>query len=91
MPYVVAEFQETPNPNAVKCILDRPIRERSLGPASFRGAESASGDPVAAALFAIPGVAGVLINGDWITVNKQPHAEWAAIRRAVSRALAGLP
>lgn len=91
MPLTVIEFQPTPNPNALKCILNRPIRERERGPASFRTADAAKSDPVASALFALPGVNNLLINEDWITVNKDPKAEWKAMRAAVSRVLADLP
>lgn len=91
MPYTVREFQSTPNPNAVKCVLDRAIRERELGPGSYRSAEAARSDPTAAALFAIPGVTNLLINEDWVTVNKSAEADWKKVRAEVSRVLAGLP
>lgn len=91
MPYAVRTFQETPNPNAVKCILDRPIRDASLGPASFRTPAAAGDDPAARALFQIPGVTSLLINADWITVNKAPTAEWKKIKSGVSSTLAELP
>ncbi|MBL8745238.1 MAG: NifU N-terminal domain-containing protein [Phycisphaerae bacterium] len=90
MPYTVKEFHQTPNPNALKCILDRVIRERELGPASYRTAAAAGEDPVAAALFKVAGVTNLLINEDWITVNKDPKAEWKAVKAGVSKALAGL-
>jgi hypothetical protein len=88
MPRRVLEFQPTPNPNAVKCILDGPIRDPERGPASYRAAPPGEADPLAAALFGVPGVVGLLINGDWITVNKAPEAEWKAVRAGVSRVLA---
>jgi hypothetical protein len=91
MPFTVTEFQPTPNPNALKCILDKAIREREQGPGSFRSAESAASDPVAAALFAVPGVTNLLINENWITVNKDARAEWRPLRAEISRVLAGLP
>lgn len=88
MPYSVRDFQSTPNPNAVKCLLDRVIRSRDRGPASYRNAAAAADDPIAATLFAISGVTTLLINEDWITVNKDPKADWKAIKPAVTRALA---
>ena len=42
MPFTITEFESTPNPNAVKCWLDRPISE---GPRSFLNAQMAQGDP----------------------------------------------
>src|SRR5262245_48021284 len=73
MPYAITEFESTPNPNAVKCWLDKPISE---GPRSFWRPDLAAGDPIAAALFAEAGVTNVLFNGEWMTVNKPPDADW---------------
>lgn len=90
MPYAVKEFQSTPNPNAVKCVLDRVIRAQERAPASFRSAADARSDPLASALFAVPGVVNLLINEDWITVNKNPKADWKTVKAGVSRVLAGM-
>lgn len=84
MGFTVARFLETPNPNAVKCVLDRRASEDSR---SFLEAASAKGDPIAERLFAIDGVRNVLIHGDWITVGKSPEADWARVKREVARAL----
>jgi hypothetical protein len=86
MGYRVTEFESTPNPNAVKCWLDRPISDR---PRSFLNAEAAADDPLADALFRRAGATTVLFNGDWVTVNKPPEADWAAVKKAVRRVLAG--
>lgn len=95
MPVLVREFQPTPNPNALKCILDgvgtstdaatEPVRSYRSAPA-----QGTPGDPVARALFAVPGVAGLLIASDWITVNKTPEASWSSIKPAVKAALGKL-
>lgn len=84
MPYAVAKFQETPNPNAIKCVLDRRASDR---PRSYFDAASAAEDPIASRLFAIEGVTNVLINGDWITVNKGRDASWAGVKRGIERVL----
>ncbi|MDX2115766.1 MAG: NifU N-terminal domain-containing protein [Planctomycetota bacterium] len=88
MPFTVRHFQETPNPLAVKCILDKRIRDPGRGPASFRTKDSAAQDPLGSALFGVPGVTTLLINDDWITVNKEPGVEWAAVKAGVSAVLA---
>jgi hypothetical protein len=85
MPYTVTEFEATPNPNAVKCWLDRPISD---GPRSFLNAKTAAADPIAAALFSQAGATTVLFNGDWLTVNKAPQADWANIKKGIKRVLA---
>lgn len=98
MPVQVREFQETPNPNAVKCILEGAGSDAPAVSAvrSYRTPPSrlspplagTSGDPVAEALFAIPGVSAVLIAEGWITINKVPTASWSTIKPAVKSALA---
>ena len=84
MAYTVREFQQTPNPNAIKCLLDRRAGDR---PRSYFKAEEASGDALAARLFAIPGVTNILINGDWIAVNKRPEVDWKPVKAGVERVL----
>lgn len=88
MGYRVTRFEPTPNPNAVKCVLDRPMPDT---PRSFFSPEQAARDPLAAALFALPGVTNVLIHSEWITVNKSPQAKWPAIRAGVERVLEAAP
>jgi NFU1 iron-sulfur cluster scaffold homolog, mitochondrial len=86
MPYSVTKFQTTPNPNAIKCVLDR--KTGSTVRSYFAAAQAAS-DPLAAGLFAVPGVTNILINSDWITVNKTPEADWATVKAGVERVLRG--
>jgi hypothetical protein len=85
VPYIVKEFEPTPNPNAMKCWLDRPI---SQGPRSFLNASMAKGDPVAEALFTTAGATCVYFNGDWLTVNKHPDDDWTRVKASVKRVLA---
>ena len=73
MAFRVLEIQPTPNPNAAKFILDRPIAQQ---PTSFLNARSAEGHPLASRLFAVGGVTSVLLLGDFVTVNKSPDAKW---------------
>jgi hypothetical protein len=88
MPRVV-EFQSTPNPNAIKCVLDGPVPvlAGSAGVRSYREASAAAGDPVAAAMFAIAGVRNVLIVGNWITVGKDEAATWKTLKPQIERVL----
>ncbi|MBC7835284.1 MAG: NifU N-terminal domain-containing protein [Phycisphaerales bacterium] len=88
MPYAITRFDPTPNPNALKCILDRPISDR---PRSFRSAAEATSDPLAAAIFAVPGVTNLLLNGDWLTVNKSSESEWKPVKAGVQAALRVAP
>ena len=84
MGYRVKAFQETPNPNAVKCVLDRRTGEKVR---SYFRADQAAADPLGAALFSVPGVSNVLINADWVTVSKRPEASWRDVKAGVERVL----
>ena len=76
MGFKVIEIQPTPNPNAVKLVLDSSVSD---APMSFFNASAAKDFPLAMALFAIDGVSSLLLLGDFITINKSPSAQWADI------------
>lgn len=84
MPYRVIAFQPTPNPNALKCMLEPRLPDP---PRSFRSAVEVGDDPLAKALFAVSGVTSVLLNGDWMTVNKSSSADWSSVKRGVQDVL----
>ena len=84
----IARYEDTPNPNALKCVLAAPLSLEGDGPRSFRTAEQAAVHPLAARLFAAEGITGVLLNSTWLTVNKAPAAAWKPIKKAVEAALA---
>lgn len=79
-------FSATPNPNAAKFTADRTIVEGKAS-RSFYNAEQAAADPIAAALFELPGVASVFMVADFVTVTKLPDAEWSELVPAVSDVL----
>ena len=85
MPFRVVEVQPTPNPNALKFMLDREIADQ---PVSFFNAGAASGHPIASRLFEIPGVSSLLLLGDFVTVNKSADASWPPIKERVLQVLA---
>ncbi|MFG0329942.1 MAG: NifU N-terminal domain-containing protein [Phycisphaerales bacterium] len=87
MSFTVVEFEPTPNPNALKCRLDRRI---CAGTRSYLRPELGADDPVAGPLFAIDGVTAVMLCQDFVTVNKAPDAKWAAIKRRVKSTLASI-
>lgn len=86
MPYRVTSFEATPNPNALKCLVEP---SPATSPRSYFNAGQAADDPLALALFDIEGVTNVLIHRSFITVSKAPAFKWAPIRRAVEKTLAG--
>lgn len=81
----VVTVEITPNPNAKKFILDQPIANGERG--SFFNAAQAGENPLAEALFAIEGIAGVMWLGDFLTVTKTSEASWAKITPAVKKLL----
>jgi len=84
MAFRVEEIQSTPNPNAIKVILDQPV---STEPTSFLHHSAAGGHPLAMQLFAIPGVSSLLLLDDFITINKSSDACWADITSRVRQVL----
>jgi hypothetical protein len=93
VPGPIETFETTPNPNALKCVLNEPLRgTRALHASrSIRGYTApgppASEDELAAALFEIPGIVSILINPAWVTIGKEPIAEWNIIKTGVNKAL----
>lgn len=84
MGFKVQSVEATPNPNAKKFMLDRPISETAQ---SFFNVDAAKDHPLASSLFAIEGVETVLMLHDFITVNKIATADWKTITPAVKRVL----
>lgn len=84
---ILIRIQATPNPNAWKFVLDRPVLNE--GKASFSNAEDAYGNSLALDLLAVEGVKQVHFFGNVITithrfdVEPEPIKEWicAAIQR----------
>ena len=73
MPRIV-NIEPTPNPDALKFVVKEPLPVR--GARSFRDFESAVGDTLASAIFALGGIASVFYMKTFVTVNKLPIADW---------------
>ncbi|MEZ6241444.1 MAG: NifU N-terminal domain-containing protein [Phycisphaerales bacterium] len=85
MPYRITSFEPTPNPNALKLMVEP---SPASTPRSYFNPAQAAEDSLAKALFDVDGVTNVLIHAAFITVGKRPEAPWRAIRVGVERALA---
>lgn len=70
-----AQPSPSPNPNALRFQLDVSLPE----PLSANSAAEASGNPFLEAVFAAPGVAAVFGVNDFVTVTREPGAEWEPI------------
>ncbi|MBA3653550.1 MAG: NifU N-terminal domain-containing protein [Actinobacteria bacterium] len=74
----------SPNPNALKFDLDVALPDTL----NFASADEAAANPFAAEVFAAPGVASIFGVNDFVTVNRQPDADWDPIIAAVQSAAA---
>jgi Fe-S cluster biogenesis protein NfuA len=78
------QTEATPNPATLKFL---PGREVLTGePRDFRARETATISPLASALFEVPGVNGVFLGSDFISVTKD-EVDWAHIKPAVLGAI----
>jgi Scaffold protein Nfu/NifU N terminal len=80
-----AEPTPTPNPNALKFTLDVTLPEMI----NVARADEAS-TPFEQAVFAAPGVANLFGVNDFVTVTREPGADWEPIIAAVRSAAAAL-
>ena len=64
----------TPNPNAVKFTVGRPVG----GPTTLTRARPTD-DPLGTAILAVDGVTSVFLTADFVTISKTPDADWAEI------------
>ncbi|HYB12411.1 MAG TPA: NifU family protein [Myxococcota bacterium] len=80
--------ERTPNPNSIKWVLGQAILEEGLS-AHFQSAPGPDVSPLAATLFAVPGVIGVFLAGSFITVTKRDEVEWTDIAQPLVDAIKG--
>ena len=74
------QTEATPNPATLKFL---PGRDVLVGePRDFRTAEMAAVSPLAAGLFSVPGVTGVFLGSDFVSVSKD-ITEWNHLKPAV--------
>ena len=78
------QTEATPNPVTLKFLPGRPVLPE--GPMDIPDASEAGKSPLAERLFAIPGVAGVFLGSDFITITKR-DAEWQHIKPAILGAI----
>jgi Fe-S cluster biogenesis protein NfuA len=78
--------ERTPNPNSVKWVLSQTLAEGGAG-AHFAEPVSEDVSPLAARLFAVEGVVGVFVAGNFVTVSKDEDVEWADLAQPVVDAI----
>ena len=73
------------DPDTCKFIVSRTLHPG--GPFFFGNQERAAGSPLAERLFALPGVANVLIAESVVTICKEPVASWSGLKAAIGTAI----
>ena len=79
------QTESTPNPAPRKFLPGPEVRGR--GTADFPDAASAAASPLARAIFAVNGVAGVFLGADFITVTKTDSTDWAHVKPSILGAI----
>ncbi len=81
----VQTIQPTPNPNAFKFLVDRPLLPGSSH--DVPNVEAAKGNALAESLFASEGVETVFFCENFVTASMTGDADWRAVAEKVTRAL----
>jgi Fe-S cluster biogenesis protein NfuA len=75
----------TPNPNSVKFVVN--FRFLEFGGRDFADKASAEGSPLAEKLWALPGVGGIFIGTDFVTVSEGPDCDWGVLGEGIINTL----
>jgi Fe-S cluster biogenesis protein NfuA len=78
--------ERTPNPHSVKWLFSVPLASDGRG-ACFESEPPPGVSPLAARLFSVPGVTGVFIARDFVTVSKDERIPWPSLAEPLLDAL----
>jgi Fe-S cluster biogenesis protein NfuA len=78
-------IEGTPNPHALKFVLDRQVQ--LTGSSTYVTAEEAQGIPMASKLMALPGVETVFFMDSFVTVSKDAATPWQPLTDNVERVI----
>ena len=76
--YVSLEF--TPNPNTLKYSINRQLLAKGAVNLLTKN-EAIARSPLAAKLFDVPGIAGVMLGRDFVTVTKADDGDWDVVHK----------
>lgn len=79
------QTETTPNPATLKFLPGEAVL--ASGTADFPSPEAAGNSPLAQRLFAVPGVTGVFLGSDFVTVTKTGAAVWDQIKPSILGAI----
>lgn len=87
------QTEATPNPATLKFLPGRIVL--GSGTAEFRNADEARVSPLAERLFSVPGVSGVFLGNDFVSVTKSdgewPHMKPAVLGAIMEHFMSGIP
>jgi len=81
----VIATEETPNPDALKFVLDGVLLK--TGVKQFDTPDAAYSDPLAASLFSLGGIESVFYMDAFVTVSKFPNRDWDNLKPRVIQAI----
>ena len=76
-------IQSTPNPNALKFVLNVPVKTE--GKVTYKSADQCQDNPLAAALFTVSNISEVYFFDNYITVTQDGNVEWDAIEDQIKK------
>ena len=79
------QTESTPNPATLKFLPGQTVL--NAGTADFPTADTADQSPLAQRVFAVQGVAGVFLGGDFVTVTKVEDIDWDHVKPAILGAI----
>jgi Fe-S cluster biogenesis protein NfuA len=79
------ETEQTPNPASLKFLPGRAVM--TAGTANFTSVEECDRSPLAQRLFGVPGVVGVFLGADFVSVSKDDAEDWYRLKPAVLGAI----
>jgi len=85
MPVSIRAETSLADPDTCKFVVSRTVHPG--GPFFFGNKERAAGSPLGEQLFAIPGVANMLIAESVVTICKEPIASWSELKSAIGTAI----
>lgn len=85
---IVEGIDVTPNPNAIKFILNKQLLKRESR--NYKNATEASNDEFASKIFTIEGIVSVFYMDKFVTVEKTPESVWGNIQKEFARLISTL-
>jgi Fe-S cluster biogenesis protein NfuA len=79
------QTEQTPNPASLKFLPGSTVGGSRT--AQFADADAARNSPLAERLFAVPGVTGVFLGADFITVSKDQESDWYELKPQILAAI----